>query len=55
MESLVSAERPHHPVIADVARRMVAMRDASRQNPTGAKVLFAGGPAIASMPVVVKP
>ncbi len=28
MESLVSAERPHHPVIADVARRMVAMRKA---------------------------
>ncbi|MGH7258713.1 MAG: TIGR00300 family protein, partial [Nitrospiraceae bacterium] len=46
MESLVSAERPHHPVIADVARRMVAMRDASQHNRTGAKVLLAGGPAI---------
>jgi len=46
MESLVSAERPHHPVIADIARRMVLMREARQQNPTGAKVLFAGGPAI---------
>ena len=46
MESLVSAERPHHPVIADVARRMVAMREAGQHNRTGAKVLLAGGPAI---------
>ena len=46
MESLVSSERPHHPVIADVARRMVAMRDAGLHNRNGAKVLFAGGPAI---------
>lgn len=46
MESLVSAERPHHPVIADVARRMVAMCEAGQHNRTGAKVLLAGGPAI---------
>ncbi|HZN43706.1 MAG TPA: TIGR00300 family protein [Nitrospiraceae bacterium] len=46
MESLVSAERPHHPVIADVAKRMVAMREAGQHNRTGAKVLLAGGPAI---------
>jgi lysine-ketoglutarate reductase/saccharopine dehydrogenase-like protein (TIGR00300 family) len=46
MESLVSAERPHHPVIADVARRMLAMREAGRHNPSRSKVLLAGGPAI---------
>ncbi len=40
MESKVSAERPHGPVITDIARRMRELRDAR------GKVLLAGGPAI---------
>jgi lysine-ketoglutarate reductase/saccharopine dehydrogenase-like protein (TIGR00300 family) len=40
MEANVSPERPHSHVIADVAKRMEALRDA------GGKVLLAGGPAI---------
>jgi lysine-ketoglutarate reductase/saccharopine dehydrogenase-like protein (TIGR00300 family) len=46
MESLVSSERPHHPVIADIARRMQKLRERHREGCGGAKVLFAGGPAI---------
>jgi lysine-ketoglutarate reductase/saccharopine dehydrogenase-like protein (TIGR00300 family) len=46
MASVVSSERPHHPVIADVAKRMVMLRDAHRQEQPGSKVLLAGGPAI---------
>ena len=40
MASPVSSERPHRHTIADIARRMDALRSAS------GKVLFAGGPAI---------
>jgi len=40
MESMVSPERPHRHVIADVARRMQTLRDGA------GKVLLAGGPAI---------
>ncbi len=40
MESAVSSERPHGHVIADIARRMQALRD------THGRVLLAGGPAI---------
>lgn len=40
MEAQVSAERPHGPIIVDIARRMRELRDA------GGKVLLAGGPAI---------
>lgn len=46
MESVVSSERPHHPVIADVAQRMQKLRALHRQGHDGAKVLLAGGPAI---------
>jgi lysine-ketoglutarate reductase/saccharopine dehydrogenase-like protein (TIGR00300 family) len=46
MESQVSAERPHHYVIHDVARRMASLRDRFRQEQPGSKVLLAGGPAI---------
>lgn len=46
MESVVSSERPHHPVIADIAQRMQKLREWHRQGRAGAKVLFAGGPAI---------
>ena len=56
MAADVSSERPHHPMIADVATRMRMIRD-NRQpartdgetacNPDlGTKVLFVGGPAI---------
>ena len=44
MESQVSSERPHIHIIADVARRMRALRDGDGGR-TG-KVLLAGGPAI---------
>jgi lysine-ketoglutarate reductase/saccharopine dehydrogenase-like protein (TIGR00300 family) len=40
MESAVSSERPHGHVIADIARRMQALRDSQ------GRVLLAGGPAI---------
>ena len=46
MESVVSSERPHHPVVADVAKRMQALRDAHRAGRPTSKVLLAGGPAI---------
>lgn len=46
MESVVSSERPHQPVIADIARRMQKLRERHRQGGAGAKVLLAGGPAI---------
>lgn len=46
MESQVSAERPHHHVIHDVARRMSSMREGFRRGQLGSKVLMAGGPAI---------
>jgi lysine-ketoglutarate reductase/saccharopine dehydrogenase-like protein (TIGR00300 family) len=46
MESVVSSERPHQPVIADIAQRMLKLRDGHRQGQPGTKVLCAGGPAI---------
>lgn len=46
MESVVSSERPHQPVIADIAQRMQKLRASHRQGHSGAKVLLAGGPAI---------
>ena len=53
MAADVSSERPHHPVIADVAKRMRLIRDNRQQareaggDPDlGTKVLFVGGPAI---------
>ena len=46
MASVVSSERPHHPVIADVAKRMAMLREAHRNGRPGSKVLLAGGPAI---------
>jgi lysine-ketoglutarate reductase/saccharopine dehydrogenase-like protein (TIGR00300 family) len=46
MESVVSSERPHQPVIADIAQRMQKLRTSHRDGHPGAKVLFAGGPAI---------
>ena len=46
MASVVSSERPHHPVIADVAKRMAMLREAYRQGVPDSKVLLAGGPAI---------
>lgn len=44
MEAQVSAERPHLPIIADVARRMRQLRDGD--GGIRGKVLLAGGPAI---------
>ncbi len=46
MQSVVSAERPHQPVVADIARRMRDLREGHRAGHPGAKVLVAGGPAI---------
>lgn len=46
MEALVSAERPHGPIIRDVAQRMEALREGMRHGRDGCKVLLAGGPAI---------
>ena len=56
MAADVSSERPHHPMIADVARRMLMIRDnrqmvcpdgqAAPDPDIGTKVLFVGGPAI---------
>lgn len=44
MEAQVSAERPHVPIIADIARRMQALRE--ERDSKNRKVLLAGGPAI---------
>lgn len=46
MEAQVSAERPHAPMIADIAKRLRALRDGFEQGHPGCRVLFAGGPAI---------
>ena len=56
MAADVSSERPHHPMIADVAKRMRMIRDNRQKAGTdgesawdpdlGTKVLFVGGPAI---------
>ncbi len=46
MEAHVSSERPHTHIIADVARRMQALRTEVGQKPAGGKVLMAAGPAI---------
>lgn len=46
MESIVSSERPHQPVIADIAQRLQTLRERYRQGHPAAKVLCAGGPAI---------
>lgn len=46
MESVVSSERPHQPVIADIAQRMQTLRERNRQGQPSSKVLCAGGPAI---------
>lgn len=49
MEAQVSSERPHQPIIADVAKRMAAIRDnrpLHRDSNLGEKVLLVGGPAI---------
>ncbi len=46
MESQVSAERPHGPIIADVAKRMRLLREGHRAGRPDCKVLLAGGPAI---------
>ncbi|HQR15888.1 MAG TPA: TIGR00300 family protein [Nitrospira sp.] len=46
MESVVSSERPHQPVIADIAQRMLKLRVGYRQGQPDTKVLLAGGPAI---------
>jgi lysine-ketoglutarate reductase/saccharopine dehydrogenase-like protein (TIGR00300 family) len=43
MEAQVSSERPHGPIITDIARRMQTLRDAGGAQ---GKVLLAGGPAI---------
>ena len=42
MEAQVSSERPHGHILADIARRMFALRE----DPSRGKVLLAGGPAI---------
>lgn len=46
MESVVSSERPHQPVLADIAARMQRLRARHRAGEADAKILFAGGPAI---------
>lgn len=46
MESQVSSERPHGHIIADIARRMRALRDDREAGREGSKVLLAGGPVI---------
>jgi lysine-ketoglutarate reductase/saccharopine dehydrogenase-like protein (TIGR00300 family) len=46
MEAQVSAERPHGHIIADIARRMDALRAAGEAGRQGCRVLLAGGPAI---------
>ncbi len=46
MEAQVSSERPHHHIIADVAKRMKAIQQQRKEGKGSNKVLFAGGPAI---------
>ena len=46
MESQVSAERPHGHIIADVAKRMMLLREGLLAGRPDCKVLLAGGPAI---------
>lgn len=46
MEAQVSAERPHTPVIADIAQRLRSLREALAQGRPNSRVLVAGGPAI---------
>jgi lysine-ketoglutarate reductase/saccharopine dehydrogenase-like protein (TIGR00300 family) len=46
MEAQVSAERPHGHIIADVARRLQAIREQRERGRDDVKVLLAGGPAI---------
>ena len=46
MESQVSAERPHGHIIADVAKRMMTLREGYRADRPDSKVLLAGGPVI---------
>lgn len=46
MEAQVSSERPHHHIIADVAKRMKAIQQHRKEGKGSGKVLFAGGPAI---------
>ena len=49
MEAQVSSERPHQPIITDVAKRMAGIREnrTSHRDPSlGEKVLLVGGPAI---------
>jgi len=46
MEAQVSAERPHGHIIADVARRLQAIREQRERGRDNVKVLLAGGPAI---------
>jgi len=49
MEAQVSSERPHQPIITDVAKRMAGIREnrTSHRDPNlGEKVLLVGGPAI---------
>ncbi|GJL68785.1 MAG: TIGR00300 family protein [Nitrospirales bacterium] len=46
MEAQVSSERPHHHIIADVAKRMKAIQQQRKEGKGSGKVLFAGGPAI---------
>lgn len=46
MEAQVSSERPHTPLIADIAKRMQALRTSFRQGHRASKILLAGGPAI---------
>lgn len=46
MAAPVSAERPHGHVIADVAQRMLGLREQHRTGGGCSKVLLAGGPAI---------
>ncbi|MDT3776006.1 TIGR00300 family protein [Nitrospira sp. MA-1] len=46
MDAQVSSERPHHHIIADVAKRMKAIQQQRKEGKGSGKVLFAGGPAI---------
>lgn len=46
MEAQVSAERPHGHIIADIARRLRALREDREAGKPVSKVLLAGGPAI---------